>query len=121
MGERSTVDVHSLEDFHARLAARLGEAESVLTTLVDRLQGVAPQLGGFYDATGTAQGYLRRCDEQVARARRLVEAVSATQTATATIISNYTTTEERNAANARDIANTMRPVGEALDGGQDNG
>lgn len=118
MGDRSAVDVHSLEDFHATLAARLDEANATLTTLVGKLQGAAPQLGGFSDATGTADGYLGRCDEQVTRARRLVEAVSATQTATGTIIDNYTTTEARNAANARDIANTMRPVGEALDGGE---
>ena len=121
MGENSAVDVHSLEDFHATLAARLDEADAALSTLVTRLQGLTPKLGGFHDATGTADGYLGRCDEQVTRAQRLVEAVTAAQTATATIIANYTTTEARNAANARDIADAMRSVGEALDGGQSNG
>jgi hypothetical protein len=52
--------------------------------------------------------------------QRLIDAITAAQTATATIIDNYRTTEARNAANATDIANTLSPVGEVLNGGQAN-
>lgn len=117
----NSVDIHSLEDFHAKLAARLDEASAALSTLVEKLPGTPPRLGGFQDATGTANGYAGRRDEQITRVRQLVDAVAAAQTATGTIIGNYTTTEARNEANVRDIADTMRPVGEVLDSGQNNG
>ena len=42
--ENTTVDVLSLEDFHATIAGRLAEATSLLTTLTTTLQDVAARL-----------------------------------------------------------------------------
>ncbi|MEV4757061.1 hypothetical protein AB0J86_18380 [Micromonospora sp. NPDC049559] len=119
MGDESTrVDVLSLEDFHKTLQARLDEANAILTTLSTKLHDKPPALGEFQDATETATGYQALHEDSLARARRLLRAVSATRTATDTIMHNYRTTEARNRANSDDIARVMRPVGEVLDGGR---
>jgi ABC-type transporter Mla subunit MlaD len=121
MGDESTtVDILSLEDFQATLAARLTEANGLLTTLNTTLQGAPPQLGAFQDAVDTAGRYSDLHGEHTSGVQRLIDAITAAQTATATIIDNYKTTEARNAANATDIANTLSPVGEVLNGGQAN-
>jgi hypothetical protein len=121
MGDESTtVDVLSLEEFQTTLAARLAQANTLLTTLNTTLQGTPPQLGGFQDAVDTAGRYSGLQGEHTGGAQRLIDAITAAQTATATIINNYHTTEARNTANASDIANTLSPVGEVLNGGQAN-
>lgn len=121
MGDESTtVDVLSLEDFHGTIAARLDEANSLLSTLNTTLQGAPPQLGGFQDAVDTAGRYSDLHGEHTSAVQRLIDAITAAQTATSTIIHNYRTTEARNAANSTDIANTLSPVGEVLNGGQAN-
>lgn len=119
MGEQNTtVDVLSLEDFHTTIARRLTEATSLLSTLTTALREARPRLGGFQDATETATRHHDLHAEHVAGVNRLIDAIAAAQTATATILNNYRTTEARNTANATDIANIMRPVGEVLNGGQ---
>lgn len=118
--ESTTVDVLSLEDFHATIAARLDQANALLTTLNTTLQGAPPQLGGFPHAVDTAGRYSDLHGEHASSVQRLIDAVTAAQTATSTIISNYQTTEARNQANSADIANTLSPVGEVLNGGQSN-
>jgi ABC-type transporter Mla subunit MlaD len=121
MGDEGTnVDVLSLDDFQTTLAARLTEANGLLTKLNTTLQGAPPQLGGFQDAVNTAGRYSDLHGEHTAGVQRLIDAITAAQTATATIMNNYNTTEARNAANASDIANTLSPVGEVLNGGQAN-
>jgi hypothetical protein len=114
--EHTTVDVLSLEDFHTTIAGRLAEAQSLLTTLTTTLQGT-PQLGGFEDANTAAGRHGDLHGEHVTAVGRLIDAVTAAQTATATILENYRSTEARNAANAADIATIMQPVGEVLNGG----
>lgn len=113
--ESTTVDVLSLEDFHATLATRLTEANGLLTTLTTSL-ATAPQLGTFQDASAEADRYATLRDEHAGGVQRLIDAITAAQTATATIMSNYQTTEDRNAANASDISSTLSPVGQVLDG-----
>lgn len=114
MTGRTTVDVLSLEDFHQRMADRLAQAEAALKKLNTELQCTPPALGTFTDASSNARRYSEMqasYAEQVARLRRAVEA---SRTATHTIMTNYRTTEARNAANAADIEAALNGVNEAL-------
>ncbi|MEU5786257.1 hypothetical protein ABZ754_00830 [Micromonospora purpureochromogenes] len=114
MTGRTTVDVLSLEDFHQRMADRLAQAEAALKKLNTELQCTPPALGTFTDASSNARRYSEMqasYAEQVARLRRAVEA---SRTATHTIMTNYRTTEARNAANAADIEAALNGVDEAL-------
>ncbi|HEX5540320.1 MAG TPA: hypothetical protein VFX60_01960 [Micromonospora sp.] len=113
--QRTAVDVLSLEDFHATLAGRLREAESLLTKLDAELQGRPPALGTFTDATSKARRYDRLYLQHVDRVRRLKAAIEAARSAAETITANYKTTEARNRANASDIATALNGVGTALD------
>ena len=121
MGDRTHVDVLSLEDFHGTLAGRLTEAENLLTKLNTELQCNPPALGTFVDGSRKAGRYTTLHEEHVDRIERLRRAVKAAQTATATILKNYKTTEARNHANAADIASVLGGVDAALkeDGGSD--
>lgn len=116
--QNTTVDVLSLEDFHATIAGRLTEASSLLITLTTSLRENRPKLGSFEDAVSTATRHHDLHVEHEAAVQRLIDAVTAAQTATATILNNYQTTEARNTANTTDIATIMRPVGEVLNGGE---
>jgi hypothetical protein len=121
MADDSTrVDVLSLEDFHATLAARRSEVESVRTGL-DNLLGVRAGFGTFEDANLQAAYYDALYVSIFDRVDRLHQAIVAAQTATETIIANYRSTEERNHANAADIAAHLGGIGSALDEGQTDG
>ena len=61
----NTVDVLSLEEFGATLEARLSEAESVRTSLIEVLARTAPQLGGLPDATYVSERYQALYDQHV--------------------------------------------------------
>jgi ABC-type transporter Mla subunit MlaD len=98
------VDPLSLEEFHARLATRVGDAQAIITKLTTELAQTAPRLGTFDDGKTTSTNYRTIYTEQLARAQRLLSAVQATQEATGRILENYNTNEARNAANAEDIA-----------------
>jgi len=111
--DQTKVDILSLEDFRRALDARLTEAESLLTT-VSTSTSARPPLGGFFDAKQSTNSHDTRQGEQTARVRRLIDAIEAAQKATDTIITNYRTTEARNAANASDIANVLGDVSTAL-------
>jgi hypothetical protein len=117
--EQTKVDILSLEDFRRALNGRLTEAETLLKTVTSSA-AARPPLGGFVDAKRITDSHHTRQDEQVARVRRLIDAIGAAQAATDTIISNYRTTEARNAANSADIANVLGGVQKAL-GGSNNG
>ncbi|MBB5829216.1 MULTISPECIES: hypothetical protein [Micromonospora] len=119
MTGRTTVDVLSLEDFQRRLAARLSEAEAVLRKLTTELQCRPPDLGTFADATSNARRYSALQTSYAQRVERLRDAVKAAQSATGTILTNYRTTEARNAANAADIAAALTGVDDALNGRDD--
>ena len=107
------IDVASLEDFQARLVGRLVETEHALVTM--RLQlNRRPPLGQFEDGLSLGSRYHDIHAEQLARLERLKSALVAVSEATNTIITNYTTTEARNAANADDIAAVLDPVEAAL-------
>ncbi|MER5332124.1 hypothetical protein [Micromonospora sp. NPDC002717] len=114
MTGRTTVDLMSLEDFQQKLATRLTEAEKALRKLRTEMQCRPPALGSFADATENARRYSEIYQSYVDQVDRLREAVKASQSATATILSNYRTTEERNAANAADIEAALAGVDDAL-------
>ncbi|WP_405102864.1 hypothetical protein [Micromonospora sp. NBC_01412] len=114
MTGRTTVDVLSLEDFHQRLAGRLTEAETVLRKLKTETQCHPPELGTFTDATSNSKRYSDLHTTYVQQVERLRDAVRAAQSATGTILTNYKTTEARNAANSADIAAALGGVDDAL-------
>ncbi|MCX4474666.1 hypothetical protein C5N14_14380 [Micromonospora sp. MW-13] len=114
MTGRTTVDVLSLEDFHKRLAGRLTEAEAVLKKLNTEMQCRPPELGTFADATSNARRYSDLHLSYAQQVERLRDAVRAAQSATGTILTNYKTTEARNAANSADIAAALGGVDDAL-------
>ncbi|MGW1056889.1 hypothetical protein [Micromonospora rubida] len=114
MTGRTTVDVLSLEDFHQRLAGRLTEAETVLRKLKTETQCHPPELGTFTDATSNSKRYSDLHTNYVQQVERLRDAVRAAQSATGTILTNYKTTEARNAANSADIAAALGGVDDAL-------
>ncbi|TDB73923.1 hypothetical protein [Micromonospora sp. KC723] len=116
MTGRTTVDVLSLEDFHQRLADRLAQAEAAVRKLNTELQCRTPALGSFADATGNARRYTEIQASYAERVARLRRAVEASRAATHTVMTNYRTTEARNAANAADIAAVLDGVDEALTG-----
>jgi hypothetical protein len=107
------LDYLSLEDFHRTLAARLSEVDAAMRKLAD-VGGKAPALGTFHDAAAGASQYRTLHHEYEQRLSRLRSAVVAAQTATATIIDNYRRTEDRNHANAADIAARLGGVAAAL-------
>ncbi|MCM0676769.1 hypothetical protein NCC78_19065 [Micromonospora phytophila] len=115
MTGRTTVDLMSLEDFHKRLADRLTEAEKALRKLDTEMQSRPPALGSFADATSNARHYSDIHRSYVEQVERLRTAVRAAQRATGTILANYRTAEERNAANATDIAAALVGVDDALE------
>ena len=117
--EQTKVDILSLEDFRRALDARLTEAEALLKTVTGSATA-RPPLGAFADAKRITDVHHNRQDEQAGRVRRLIEAIRAAQSATDTIISNYRTTEARNAANSADIASVLGGVQKAL-GDSSNG
>ncbi|WP_433389413.1 hypothetical protein [Micromonospora sp. KLBMP9576] len=114
MTGRTTIDLMSLEDFQQKLADRLTEAEKALRKLSTEMQCRPPALGSFTDATQNARRYSEIHQSYVDQVGRLRAAVEAARGATATILSNYQTTEERNAANAADIAAVLHGVDDAL-------
>jgi hypothetical protein len=110
------VDVLSLEGFMATLDARLSEAESVRTSLIEVLQRTAPQLGTLADATYVSERYQTLYDQHVAGIDVLLNALRATQEALASIIETYQTTEARLTANANEIANALTSASGAPNG-----
>jgi hypothetical protein len=118
MTEASTrVDILSLEDFNRTLAARLSEADALLTKLNSELRGKRPALGTFFDGNDKATHYADLYTQYVQRIGRLKSAIVAAQTATTEIIKNYSTTEELNHASAADIASKLGGVSVSLNGG----
>lgn len=107
------VDVHSLEDFHRTLAHRLDQIESVAKKLAE-IRGHKPALGTFADARTCASQYEDLYQQYAHRVEQLRGAIVAAQHATSTIIHNYRRTEDRNHANAADIASQLTGVSTAL-------
>jgi hypothetical protein len=107
------VNVLSLEDFQASLDARIAQVDFLLRQ-IDQLACRNVPLGRFPDASTqvTAHGDLERTFAD--RLRRLHTATEAAKQATAQILANYTTVEERNVANAQDIAAQLGGVTSAL-------
>ncbi|MEH0845193.1 hypothetical protein V6U81_22655 [Micromonospora sp. CPCC 205711] len=119
MTGRTTVDVLSLEDFHQRLADRLAQAETALRKLNSEMQCRPPALGSFADATGNARRYSDVQADYAERVAQLRRAVAAARTATHTVMTNYRTTEARNAANAADIEAALNGVDKVLEERED--
>lgn len=114
--DSTSVDVLSLEDFHATLANRLSEVDTVIAG-INRDLATAPAFGDFLDGKVSAADFVNLRDDYLARINRLRSAIVAAQSATATIIANYKSTEQRNHANAADIAHQLDGVGAALQDG----
>lgn len=112
------VDVLSLEGFQTTLDARLDEAESVKTNLVELLRRTEPELGDLADARYVCRRYKSLYDQHLNRVATLIDAIDATKTALATIINNYTTNEARQTANAVDIADALGAISGTQDGEQ---
>jgi hypothetical protein len=120
MADNSTnVDVHALGDFHRTLEARLSEVEAVARKLA-AIRGQVPALGTFRDGTAYAAYYRDLHADYAARIGRLRTAITAAQAATSTIIANYRQTEDRNHANAAEIAAQLGGVAAALREGPAN-
>jgi hypothetical protein len=115
-GNTNIVDVLSLEGFQATLDARLSEAESVRTSLLEVLQRTAPQLGTLADATYVSERYQALYDQHVAGIDVLLNALRATQEALTSIIETYRTTEARLTANANEIADALTSASGAPNG-----
>jgi hypothetical protein len=110
------VDVLTLEGFKATLDARLDEAESVKTNLVELLRRTEPELGDLADARYVCRRYKSLYDQHLNRVVTLIDAINATKEALTTIISNYTTNEARQTANALDIADALGAITGTQDG-----
>lgn len=107
------IDVLSLEDFEATLNGRLAEADFLMRQ-IQSLQTNDPGLGLFDDANRAKTDHDRWVQEAADRLQRLQRALMAAKTATNTILTNYKTTEARNAATSNDIASAMAGVNDAL-------
>jgi hypothetical protein len=115
--DSTTVDVLSLEDFQATLASRLSEVDTVIARMHSELSGRPPALGGFLDAKRSASEFDTLHQQYLQRVDRLRTAIVAAQSATATIIANYRSTEQRNHASAADVGRQLNGVTVALQEG----
>ena len=113
MARGTTVDMLSLGDFQDTLTARLAEVDRVLEK-INALAGNPPAVGTFTDAQTTKNSYESVRVEFANKATRLQAAIHAAQKATAQILSNYSTTEARNKADANDISATLDDVRTSL-------
>jgi hypothetical protein len=114
------VDIASLEDFRAKLDARLSQAATLLAKF-DELGCAQPQVGTLTSGVAFVQAFGSRRAEYRARLARLQKALQVTRDNTDTIIANYRTAEERNAANAKVIAAQLSGIGNALSPGTTTG
>jgi len=115
-GNEVNVDIISLEDFNKTLDARIDQA-SFLLREIGKLASHPMPLGEFPDAKHqvTQHGSLERTFRD--RIERLKNATVAAKTATTTILTNYKSAEDRNAASAKDIARQLGGVDNALKAG----
>ena len=121
MADDSTkVDVLSLEDFHATLASRLSEIQSIQSKM-DGMLGDRMRFGALEDANLQGGNYDSVSMSVFDKVNQLHDAIVAAQAATSTIIANYRSTEERNRANSADIANQLGGISTALGEGQLDG
>ncbi|WP_033345519.1 hypothetical protein [Catenuloplanes japonicus] len=112
-GASTTVDVDSLQEFQEQLTLRLGEIDHVISVLSNRMSPTLP-IGTFHHAAQISASYTNLHTLHLANARRLRTAIVATQTATAEILKNYTTTEQLNEVSANEIASTVGDLGAPL-------
>ncbi len=109
MGQEPTsVNIMTLEEFHQRLSARLATAEAVAAQ-ISRLAQETPRLGTFADAVRADGAYRELCATEINRVERLITAVRASRDATAEILDNYRTAEDRNGVDAESIARHLDP------------
>lgn len=104
--QTNMVDLTFLETFRTIVGTRLDTAQGVLDKLTGELGDGTITLGGFADATTASDWYTQAYDLHVQRARRLVNALAATQNVVGTIIDNYLITEGDN-AEAMTVINQM--------------
>jgi hypothetical protein len=107
-GGYSTVDVDVLvlERFTTTLDARVAQADALLSQL-DELTHRGTPLGDFPDARAELRRQERLCATYRDHLERLRGALVAARQATATIVANYASAEERNTASAAAIASCL--------------
>jgi hypothetical protein len=108
--DQTRIDLLSLDDFSQHLTARLAEAQETLTALTAGAGSQRPPLGDFHDAQLTADRYQAMKALYTERLRRLIDALSAAQTATATISASYRTVEDRNHLDTGTIGGLLGPA-----------
>ncbi|BCB76267.1 hypothetical protein GCM10022251_25290 [Phytohabitans flavus] len=119
--DETSVSILSLEDFRQRLERRMEEAGAALLAVLTPPGSEPPALGEFHHAKETALRHGTLNDEYADGLRRLVGALSAAQTATAQVVERYRTAGDLANARVAELQAVLRPVEEALNGGQDNG
>jgi hypothetical protein len=119
--DSASISMISLTEFNTRLAARLGEAQSVLSSLQSDpvLTGIGglvepPKLGTFEDALAAQHDYATLYHQYVQRLQQLHDAITAAQQATTTIVANYHSTESLNEASAKEITSALAGVPSVL-------
>ena len=108
--DQTRIDLLSLDDFSHHLKARLAEAQEALTALTSGPGPDRPPLGEFQDARLSADRYQAMKAGYVERLRRLIDALTAAQTATATISTSYHSVEDRNRSDTGTIGGLLGPA-----------
>jgi hypothetical protein len=107
------VDIASLEDFRRTLDTRLSQANALLGR-IDQVVDRRPAVGTLPTGLELMTDFAAQSAAYRDRIVRLRESLVVARDNTDTIIENYRTAEERNAANAHDIARQLSGVDTAL-------
>jgi hypothetical protein len=105
--DQTSVDLLSLDEFGQHLDPRLREARAALAALTAGPGADRPRLGDFHDARVTADRYDEMRTQYLQRLTALIDAVTAAQSATATISASYHTIEARNESDTRAIGGSQ--------------
>jgi hypothetical protein len=108
--DQTHIDLLSLDDFGHRLKARVDEAREALLALTVGPGADRPPLGEFTDAQLSADRYDAMKAGYVERLRRLIDALTAAQTATATISAGYRSVEDLNCSDTGTIGGLLGPA-----------
>jgi hypothetical protein len=117
--DQTTYSVLTLEGFTTNLDKRLEEAGVALLAILTPPGSDQPALGGFYHADQTAARHKVLHHQYADALRRLVSALTATQTGLTTITERYRSAGDASDVRIDDLRKALLPVEEALRGGAD--
>jgi indole-3-glycerol phosphate synthase len=117
--DKTSYSVLTLEQFTTSLEKRMEEAGAALLAVLTPPGSDGPALGGFYHAEQTAARHKILHDQYADALRRLVSALSATQTGLAMITERYRLAGDASDMRIDDLRKALLPVEEALHGGAD--